>query len=287
MLSFEESQGSVSAAASSQGHLGPRVTRSAPAWQTSVNNYRRREPVKTLVKLLALGAAAGALLMPAGAARAQMLITGNDEKVWFDETGKTVNQPPGKDTVSIIDIHDPVKPKIVANLPLMNTIIGPPVNLAITPDRHLALVANSLDWVKDGEGWKGVPDNKIYVIDLTTSPPTHIGTVEAGKQASGMAINHAGTLALVANRAEDSVTVLAIDGKTVKPVGTVSVATQPTAQVATPPPALPVAVAITPDGKRALVAKSGANRVGLLEIDGQKVGNAQVDGKNYAMSTGL
>jgi hypothetical protein len=25
---------------------------------------------------------------------------------------------------------------------LMNTITGPPVNLAITPDRHLALVAN-------------------------------------------------------------------------------------------------------------------------------------------------
>ena len=94
--------------------------------------------MKTLVKFLALGAAAGALLVPAGAAQAQMLITGNDEKVWFDETGKTVNQPPGKDTVSIIDIHDPTKPKIVANLPLMNTIIGPPVNLAITPDQHLA-----------------------------------------------------------------------------------------------------------------------------------------------------
>jgi hypothetical protein len=83
------------------------------------------------------------------------LITGNDEKVWFDETGKTINQPPGKDTVSIIDIHDPIKPRIVANLSLMNTIIGPPVNLAITPDQHLALVANSLDWVRDGESWKG------------------------------------------------------------------------------------------------------------------------------------
>ena len=102
-----------------------------------------------------------------------------------------------------------------------------------------------------------------------------------------MAINRAGTLALVANRAEDSVTVLAIDGKNVKSVGTVSVATQPTAAVAAPPPALPVAVAITPDGKRALVVKSGANRVGLLDIDGQKVSYAQVDGKNYDMATGL
>jgi DNA-binding beta-propeller fold protein YncE len=246
------------------------------------------ETMKSLFRLSALSAAAGILLVSAGPARAQLLITGNDEKVSFDEnTGKTITHPAGKDTVSIIDITDPVKPKIVANLPLMNTITGPPVNLAITSDRHLALVANSLDWVKDGDGWKGVPDNKIYVIDLTTSPPTHTGAVEAGKQASGMAINHAGTLALVANRAEDSVTVLAIDGKGVKPVGTVSVATQPTAPVATPPPSLPVAVAITPDGKRARVAKSGANRVGLLEIDGQKVSNAQVGGQNYDMATGL
>jgi len=238
--------------------------------------------------LLALGAGAGALLLPAGGARAQLLITGNDEKVSFDETaGKTITHPAGKDTVSIIDIADPVKPRIVANLPLMNSITGPPVNLAITPDQHVALVANSLDWVKDGDGWKGVPDNKIYVIDLTASPPVQIATVEAGKQASGMAINRAGTLALVANRAEDSVTVLAIDGKNVKSVGTVSVATKPTATVAAPPPALPVAVAITPDGKRALVVRSGANRVGLLDIDGQKVSYAQVDGKNYDMATGL
>lgn len=236
---------------------------------------------------LALLAGLGALL-PTGGVRAQFLIVGNDEKVSFDPaTGKTVNQPPGKDTVSIIDIADPAKPRIVVNLPLMNTITGPPVNMAITPDGRLGLVANSLDWVKDGDSWKGVPDNKIYVIDLTASPPAQIATVEAGKQPSGMAINRTGTLALVANRAEDSVTVLAIDGKTVKSVGNVSVATQPTSAVPAPPPALPVAVAITPDGKHALVVKSGANRVGLLDIDGQKVSYAQVDGKNYDMATGL
>ena len=125
------------------------------------------------------------------------------------------------------------------------------------------------------------------MIDLTASPPARIATVEVGKQPSGMAINKAGTLALVANRADDSVSVLSIDGKNVKPAGTVSVATQPTAAVAVPPPALPAAVAITPDGKRALVGKSGANRVGLLDIDGQKVSYAQVDGKNYDMATGL
>src|ERR1700758_3651581 len=212
--------------------------------------------MRAFLTVLGLFSAAVILLASRGAAHAQFLIVGNDEKVWFDAaTGKTVNQPPGKDTVSIIDIHDPIKPRIVANLSLMNTIIGPPVNLAITPDQHLALVANSLDWVPDGEGWKGVPDTKIYVIDLTASPPAQIATVEAGKQPSGLAINRAGTLALVANRADDSVSVLAIDGKNVKQVGTVPVATQPTPAVAAPPPALPAAVAISPDGKRGLVVK--------------------------------
>jgi DNA-binding beta-propeller fold protein YncE len=243
--------------------------------------------MKPLFRLLAVSAAAATSLVPAGPTWAQLLITGNDEKVWFDGAGKIVNQPPGQDTVSIIDIRDPIKPRIRANLSLMNSITGPPVNLAITPNEHLALVANSLDWVKEGEGWKGVPDNKIYVIDLTASPPIQIATVEVGKQPSGMVINRAGTLALVASRADDAVNVLAIDGKNVKPVGALSVATQPTATVASPPSALPVAVAITPDGKRALVAKSGANRVGLLDIDGQKVSPAQVDGKNYDMATGL
>ena len=86
-------------------------------------------------------------------AQAQYLIVGNDEKVVFKD-GKPVLSPPGKDTVSIIDIGDPVNPHIVANLPLENSIIGPPTNLAITPDNKLALVASSIDVVKDGDNWK-------------------------------------------------------------------------------------------------------------------------------------
>jgi len=71
--------------------------------------------MKAILTVLGLFAAVAILLASRGAAHAQFLIVGNDEKVWFDAaTGKTVNQPPGKDTVSIIDIHDPIKPRIVA-----------------------------------------------------------------------------------------------------------------------------------------------------------------------------
>ncbi len=232
--------------------------------------------MKIFSRLGLLAVAIAPLLGLAGGAEAQLIISGNDEKQSWDADGKQINNPPGKDTVSIIDIGNRTKPRIVANLPLMNTVVGPPVNLAITPDQKLALVANSLDWVKDGESWKGVPDNKLYVIDLTASPPKAIATLEIGKQPSGMAINRAGTLALVANRADDTVSVLAINGKEVKLVDTVSVSS------GGPNKEQPSAVAITPDGKRALVAKFLANKVGLLTIDGQKVTYTK-----YDMATGL
>jgi DNA-binding beta-propeller fold protein YncE len=212
----------------------------------------------------------------AAAAQAQYLIVGNDEKLFFVEGKPVVTNLPGKDTVSIIDIRDRAKPRIVATLPLENSIVGPPTNLAIAPDGKLALVASSMDVVKDGDALKNVPDTKLFVIDLTTSPPTVISTIQTGKQPSGMAINRAGNLALVANRADNTVSVLTISGKTVTVVDTVALAPAgaPSQQVS--------AVAITPDGKHALVAKALANSVALLDIDGTKVTY-----KGYDMNTGF
>ncbi len=220
-------------------------------------------------------AALAAVMGSAAAAQAQYLIVGNDEKLVFND-GKAVLSPPGKDTVTIVDIRDRTKPRIVVSLPLENSVVGPPTNLAITPDGKLALVANSLDVVKDGDTLKNVPDNKLFVIDLTVSPPALIATVQTGKQPSGLAINHAGNLALVTNRAENTVSVLSISGKTVTVVGTVALAP------ADAPSQQPSAVAITPDGKRALVAKALTNRVALLDIDG-----TNVTYKGYDMITGV
>jgi DNA-binding beta-propeller fold protein YncE len=203
-------------------------------------------------------------------ADAQLIIIGNDDKLTFDKTGKQIRRPPGKDSISIVDISSPEAPKIVANLPLMNTIIGPPTNLAITPDQKLAIVANSMDWQKDGDDWKPVPDNKLYVIDLTTSPPAHIATVDVGKQPSGLSINKAGNLALIANRADNSISVLSINGKEVKLIDTV-----PMGEVVSH-------VVFTPDGKRALVAKFPGHRIGVLDVDGDKVTDSK-----HNMNVGL
>src|SRR4030095_16685757 len=79
----------------------------------------------------------------------ELMVGGNEEKVSINDAGVFVYGAPGKDTISIIDIGtDPLAPRIVVSLPLLNSIFGPPTNLAITPDQSLALVANSMEWQK-------------------------------------------------------------------------------------------------------------------------------------------
>jgi len=80
-----------------------------------------------LLLALALIALPGWLVSPA---RADLMVIGNDQKVAWD-------------------------------FPLMNSIFGPPTNLAITPGERLAIVANSVNWVQDGAAWKPAPDDKL------------------------------------------------------------------------------------------------------------------------------
>jgi DNA-binding beta-propeller fold protein YncE len=216
--------------------------------------------------MLGLVFAAGCAQMPSSPGKRELMIVGNDEKQSWDDAGKPVFARGGKDTVSIIDIGtDPLAPRIIANLTLDNTIVGPPVNLAITPDETLALVANSINVVEEGGALKQVPDNRLWVIDLTTNPPKLIDTVTVGKQPSGMSINRAGNLALIANRNDNSISVLRIAGKKVTLIDTVPMGEQ-------------VAhVRFTPDGKRALAAKFPGHKIALLDVNGEKVTYNKVD----------
>ena len=198
------------------------------------------------------------LAAPGAGARPSDILVGLDEKASFTAEGQQ-NGPGGSDAVLVLDASDPAQPKIRASLPLSNSIIGPPTNLAITPDGRLGLVASSVVPRQDGANWATAPDNELYVIDLMADPPTLLDTVTVGSQPSGLAISRKGDLALVANRAGKSVSVLSIQGNAVKLVGEV-----PVEDAA-------ACVAISPDGRRAFVCKNVANRIGVLEIDGQKV----------------
>jgi DNA-binding beta-propeller fold protein YncE len=219
---------------------------------------------------LSLGISLGAaiLLCSAGLNPAHakpFMIVGIDEKVLWDDDGKVVLSMPGKDQVLIVDLADPENPKIAATLPLENSVVGPPVNVDIDPSGSVALVANSVDVVKDGEALKQVPDNKIFVIDLKANPPKLAATITGGKQPSGLSFSPSGKMALVANRGDNSVSVLSVNGTDVKITDTISF------------PDSVAHVLFTPDGKRALAVRFPAHKVSVLDVAGDKVTYNKVD----------
>ena len=193
------------------------------------------------------------------------MIVGIDEKILWDDDGKPILAAPGKDQVLIVDLANPESPKIVASLPLKNSVVGPPVNLDIDPSGSVALVADSIDVVKDGDALKQVPDNKIYVIDLKANPPKLAATITGGKQPSGLSFSPDGKMALVANRGDNSISVLSVNGTDVKVTDTITM------------PDSVSHVVFTPDGKRALAARFPAHKVSVLDIAGDKVTYNKVD----------
>ena len=209
--------------------------------------------VRTAVAVLFFSAALAAH------AEKSFLLNGIDTKVDFSTPGKIQFVEPGIDLVNIMDISDPARPRTVANLPISNSLFGPPTNLQVTPDEKLALISSAVMWVQNDGAWKPSPDDRLFVIDLEMDPPALTATLTIGRQPSGIAISPKGDLALVANRADNSISVLAIDGKQVKLIDVVSVGDQV------------AAVAITPDSKRALVVKNTTNKIGVLSIDGVQV----------------
>lgn len=186
-----------------------------------------------------------------------LLLVGNDQKVIWDD-GQIRFLAPGNDSLCVYDAGaNPAAPALVATLPLPNSLFGPPVNLAVTPDQRLGLIADSMDWLAraDGNGWQPEPGRGLYVIDLEARPPAIAQRLETGLQPSGLSINRAGTLALVANKAGRSVSVLRIAGKRAEVCGEVDMGTAV------------VAVSFAADGRRAFVVKTDTHRLGVLRID--------------------
>jgi DNA-binding beta-propeller fold protein YncE len=205
--------------------------------------------------------------IPAGAA--PYMIVGNDEKPGTDAQGKPIVNPTGDDTVVIFDLANPEEPKPVVALKLENSIVGPPTNLAISPDGSIALVADSMTVADDNGARKMVPTDKLFVIDMKADPPKLAQTLTLGKQPSGLSFSPKGDMALVCNRADGTISVLKIDGTNVTQTGTVPIG----AGVSH--------VVFTPDGKRALALKSPDNKVALLDIDGDQVSYRKLDIPTY------
>ena len=212
------------------------------------------------------GAVAALVSLAFPAHAADYVVAAHDNKVYLDNGVVKVHASPPPDFVSVIDLsYSP--PKVIGGVEVPTSIVGPPFSIDLTHDGRMALVT-AAQKIDPADRTKTIADNKLSVIDLKQSPPKVVATLEAGAGASGVSINRAGTLALVANRNEGSVSVFTISGMTVAAAGKVKLGDEKSG---------PSHVAFTPDGKRAIVTRDGDHFLSMLAIDGNNVTDAKRD----------
>jgi DNA-binding beta-propeller fold protein YncE len=193
-------------------------------------------------------------------AAAQIAVSANDNKSVLVNGVAGVSPNPVPDTVTVIDLGTN-PPKLLAEIKAPASIVGPPQSVAVSRDESFALVTGAMK-LDPADSKKILPDDKLSVIDLKANPPVVTATLQAGLGAAGVSINRAGTLALVANRSDGTVSVFKVSGKTLTPAGKIQLGDAKSG---------PSHVVFSPDGKMALVSRDGDNRVSMLTINGDTV----------------
>ena len=202
------------------------------------------------------GIAVVLLCLYPGCVDARLAISGNDGKQLQagEETGVT------PDSVSVIDLNV-YPPKLVGQVQVPAAMIGPPEAVAVSRDESFAIVT-AAQKVNPADAMHPADNDKVSLIDLgQPAKPRVLQTVDSGAGASGVALNRAQNLVLVAAKMEDAIIVLRLSGKRLAPAGRVDLGKG----------AVPTDVTFAPDGHHAYVVAQGFNKIMELSVDGAKV----------------
>lgn len=192
-------------------------------------------------------------------ARADLALSSNDAHTILDNGAQVAPPEVAADTLSVIDLAAS-PPSIRTALDVPGSVVGPPMAVAVAKDESFAIVTSATK--ADPAGPAGIsPDSRVSVIDLTTTPPQVVQTLQAEAGATTVRIAPGGALALVANRFAGTLSVFTIDNRRLTPAGTVAVG----------PKSMPSGIAFAADGKAALVTRNGDHMVQVLDIDGTTV----------------
>ena len=204
--------------------------------------------------------AASAALAPI-AARADVVLSSNDGHTIMD-AGKNMiaPTPAGPDTITVIDVKS-YPPKIKATFDAPGSVVGPPGAIWISKDETWGIVTSATKADAASKAGGISPDDRVAVFDLTSTPPTIVQSLTSGLGATQVRVSPDGTLALIANRAEGTVSVFSVKDKRLTAAGKVDTGN---------PKSLPSAVAFV-DDKTALLTRGGDNMVNVVHIDGTNV----------------
>jgi DNA-binding beta-propeller fold protein YncE len=196
------------------------------------------------------------VLLPAFA-RAQIVGVAVDSKVRL-VAGKAVIAPaPAGDSAVFFDFSHG-QPHRLGEVAVPTSYLGVPASVAISPDGTLALITASMR-VDPAKSDRYVEDDRVSVIDLSGARPRLVQTLRLGVSPSAVHFSPDGSFALVPSNPGNSVTVLAVDGRTV------SIAEK----LPMPAGMGPLDAAFAPDGRHVLLTQADGQRVWLLAVDGR------------------
>lgn len=205
-------------------------------------------------------AMAGCATSSGASHRPAYFLSTQDGRAALNDGSPAVNK--ASDSLAVIEVSA-AKLRVLHQIAMPVSLVGPPSSIAVAPGGRLALISAATR--RDpSDPAKVVPYDLVSVVALDPTgamAPRVTATLNTGAGASGISINSAGTLALVANRVEGSVSILTIDGTTVAVSGKIMLGEK----------AGPAHAAFAPDGRLALVTRDGDSRISVLKVDGRNV----------------
>lgn len=192
------------------------------------------------------------------AARAEIAVSSNDAHTVTVNGQQIAAEPVVADTLSILDLAK-YPPQVTATIDVPGSVVGPPYAVAVAPDESFAIVSSATK-LDPADPKKIVPDDRVSVVDLAGGPRL-VQQVSAGAGATSVGISPNGSLVLVANRTEGTVSVFRLNNKRLEPLDKIDLGN---------PKAGPSGLAFVSD-RVALVSRDGDSMISVLRIDGNKI----------------
>jgi DNA-binding beta-propeller fold protein YncE len=159
------------------------------------------------------------------------------------------------DLMAVVDVKS-FPPKLVGTVEAPTSVVGAPTAVWISPDESWAIIT-AASQIDSADPTKIIDDDRVSVIDLKAMKVTQ--TLHAGKGVNDISVSSDGTLALVTNRNEGTLSIFTVSGKQLT-------ATSSKLDLGDPK-SMPSSLKFLPDGKTALVALFGNDAVGVLHIN--------------------
>ncbi len=213
-----------------------------------------------LPRLIAVAASALAHACLLAGPTHRWVVSANEGKLDLVTGTQRMLPNPTPDSVTLLDFATlPPRVRHLTNIP--NTVLGPPSNVAISPDHRHVVIANSI--VPDASranGWR--PARDIHVLDLDSEPPSVATFAVAGLQPSGLCFSRSGRHLVAANRAAGTVSLMRFEDGRPTLLHSIEVAD----------PAIEVAdVAVSPDDRFVVASLTKTNQLAVLRKDGDRL----------------